>query len=405
MRTQNLPLLLKVVESAFGKRILSYTECKELSDAVSRKIGTTLNVSTLRRVFGLVSAKHSPSPHTLHTLARYCGYASFDELVASRSEKENSPDADASLLQYLILLFKDTEVPHLHDVTYTNLVRHTIQFLNQELRLLEPFQKAIAKTKNGQDFYFEQFFNIDRLASFYGDGLGYYLAEKRTAEAQVFGHSLLASRAWLVMDDLRFYRHFAEMMLHPLDGRWHPMNCGRYFGTRLLHAKLAQIDTGPLLAEARTFLRKREEENEGYRQSPHFELTLSTNLVLGGEWEETLHFCEKGLEKMTSNRSATDEQLFQALSLFEAMALASTGRKEAAVDLYQKIDVQRFYFLARKYLSILYLHLGARLRKSGTESLQINHLVKETGFSRLLKLYSYTDRIRVKHLNKNEHVA
>lgn len=402
MRTKNLPILLKVVESVFGKKVLSFTECTQLSEAVFATTGTTLNVSTLRRVFGLVPAKYSPSAHTLHTLARYCGYLSFDELVDSRKERESDPGADASLLQYLVLLFKDTEVPYLHDVTYINLVQHTIHFLNQESRLLEPFQKAIAKTRNGQDFYFEMFFNIDRLASSYGDGLRFYLAEKRTHEAQVFGHALLASRAWLVMDDLLFYRHFAEMMLHPLDGRWHPLNCGRHFGARLLHAKLTQADPAPLLAEARAFLRKRKEENQSYREAPHFELTLSTNLVLGGEWKETLYYCEIGLEKMALEPSAADDSFFHAFCLFKAMALAGTGNKEAAFDLYREIDVHRFYFLARKCLTILYLQLGIQLEKGETKWLQINHLVKETGFSRLLRLRPHVNGMAIEQVNKNE---
>lgn len=405
MRTKNLPILLKAVESVFGKKVLSFTECTQLSEAVFKTTGTMLNVSTLRRVFGLVPAKHSPSAHTLHTLARYCGYLSFDELVDSRKERESDPGADISLLQYLVLLFEDTVAPHLHDVTYTNLVRHTIHFLNQESRLLEPFQKAVAKTRNGQDFYFEMFFNIDRLASSYGEGLRFYLAEKRTHEAQVFGHSLLVSRAWLVMDDLLFYRHFAEMMLHPLDGRWHPLNCGRYFGARLLNAKLAQTDPAPLLAEARAFLKKREEENQIYRKAPHFELTLSTNLVLGGEWKETLYYCEIGLEKMALEPSPGNEPLFHAFYLFKAIALASTGRKEAAFELYQEIDVHRFYFLAKKFLTILYLQLGLQLKKGGTERLQINHLVKETGFSRLVRLRPPVNELAIEQVNKNEQLS
>lgn len=397
MRIQKLPVLLKVVESVFGRRVLSYTECNELSEAVFKKTGTTLNVSTLRRVFGLVPAKHSPSAHTLHTLARYCGYASFDELVAQLQGKESDPQANSRLLQYLILLFKDTEVPHIHDVTYINLVKHTIHFLNQEPQLVEPFQKAIAKTKNGQDFYFEQFFNIDRLASFYGEGLRYYLAEKKTPEAQVFGYALLCSRAWLVMDDDSFYRNFKNMTGHEVTTGMHPANGGRYFGAQLLKSALEKEDMSPVLKEAKQFLQAGEACNPAYRQAPHFELTFSTNLVLAGEWGEALWYCNAGLEKLGQGLIFPENQpFFHAFYLFKAMALFHSGHTAEARELYQKIDVHWFYFLAKKYLSVLYLHLETSLKKGRKNHQQIVHLVQEIGFTRLqnpsfYSLYSVTD--------------
>lgn len=405
MRIQNLPLLLRVVESVFGKRVLTYTECTELSQAILRKTGTPVHVSTLRRLFGLVPSTHSPSAHVLHTLARYCGYASVDELIRFRQERDATESKDENLLQYLILLFKDTEVPHTQDVTYLNLVRHTIGFLNQEPQLMNPFQRAIAQTKNGQDFYFEQFFNIDRLAGFYGEGLLYYLAEKKTPQAQIFGHALLANRAWLVMNDALFRKHAEAMCRYSLDSDLHPLNSGRYFGIRLLQRKLEGIDPQSLLSEARNFLAAKEKEEKSYRQAPHFELTFTTNLVLAGEWEEVKHYCALALKKFSSLPGGLpDGEVFHGLYLFQGLAFALTGEKEEAGRLHQKIDVHRFYFLAKKYLTIFYLHLGALLKKRQKTEPQLQHLVAETGFTRLLTLPSPAFTERLVNLNKDEHL-
>src|SRR4030095_11742629 len=105
-----------------------------------------------------------------------------------------------SFLRYLVTIFTATQVRDGNDETYFSLVKHTINFLAQHQDLAQKFQRAIVKTRNGQDFYFEQFVNIDKLNSFYGEGLRYYLNERKTQEGQLFGNSLLCLRDWLSKD-------------------------------------------------------------------------------------------------------------------------------------------------------------------------------------------------------------
>src|SRR5215203_992398 len=107
--------------------------------------------------------------YTLNTLSIYCGFSSFDNFTTSRHPGSVSDtDFDSCLLRYMILLFRDTEVQDRNDATYANLVQQTILFLNNYPSLVDPFQRQIAKTKNGQHFFFEKFINIDRLNSIYG---------------------------------------------------------------------------------------------------------------------------------------------------------------------------------------------------------------------------------------------
>jgi hypothetical protein len=56
----------------------------------------------------------------------------------------------------------------------------SIQFISAAAPgAFDRFQRAIAKTRNGQEFYFEQFVNLDELNSFYGDGLRYYFMKNK----------------------------------------------------------------------------------------------------------------------------------------------------------------------------------------------------------------------------------
>ncbi len=86
-------------------------------------------------------------------------------------------------------------------------------FLQRHPELIDKFQRNIAKIKNGQDFYFEQFINIDGLNSYYGMGLRYYLNEKKTAEAQIFGHSILCAKNWLLENPHGVRKHYDMVMI------------------------------------------------------------------------------------------------------------------------------------------------------------------------------------------------
>ncbi|RYZ50185.1 MAG: hypothetical protein EOO14_19680, partial [Chitinophagaceae bacterium] len=243
MREKNITLLRKEIEAHFGRKVLSNKECIELSKDIFTKSGLLVSVTTLRRFFGLIKSDHLPSYTTLNHLAVYCGHRSYDDLEPLQSAGEPNPE-ESKLVRYIVSLFTNTVTDDVHDPTYLSLVRHTILFLNGQPLLMDAFQRAIAKTKNGQTFYFERFINVDKLNGYFGRGLEYYLAEKKTKEAQIFGHALLALRYWLSKKDDLFLLHAQELLSYGLDRAIHPFVCGRYYGTKLLKACLAKEPTG-----------------------------------------------------------------------------------------------------------------------------------------------------------------
>lgn len=384
MRHDSLPLLRQKVESTFGRKIFSAKECTELHHDVLKKTNAFISVHTLRRLFGLVKSDHTPSYTTLNVLANYCGYASIANLWSENEATPPEVNGALNLLLYLVSLFKNTPLKTEGDVTYINMVRHTVYFLEREPQLAEPFQKEIAKTKNGQDYYFERFVNMDKLNGYYGNGLTHYLQAKTTPEAQIFGNASLALRYWLTGDDALFLQYANKVTGTALTEDVHPFVCGRYFGIKLLKAAFAREDSFATLNEAEAFYARQKPAEHGHR-FPGFELTLAMTLALTGEHEATLFYAKKGLEKYRLKAFTKGKQIRQSLLLFKAVALTGAGRTTEALKTYAKIDPTEFYFLAKKFLSILYLQTGAELKKTKNADQQLQHLLSATGFARLRK--------------------
>lgn len=379
----NLSGFRKQAETSFGKKILSHKECIELQTEIFQKTGELLSLNTLRRFFCLIKSAHTPSVSTLNVLARYCGYRSYGEWHQVEAEKETTGE-NADLLQYMTLLFSDTTVQDGHDKTYGNLVYNTIRFLNKNHRVVDAFQQAISKTKNGQAFYFESFVHIDRLNGFYGNGLRHYLAEKKTKEAQIFGNSLLALRFWLTENDEALLHDCNQVLQHKLDPGIHPFVCGRYFGTRLLKARTEKKALTPVLSEAKEYYRRLTLPKDVYATFPCFELTYGGALLLAGQWQETLDYTAQGISKLQKVPPQTLNNLLQTFYLFNAKSLAHLGHTEEALTLFDKIDPARFYSLGRQFNTVLYLQTGLLLKKTKGKA-QLEHLIAETGFTRLCR--------------------
>lgn len=393
MKTEQVSEVRLEVERVFGKKILSSVDCHELGDHIFQKTGFKLSFNTLRRFFHLMRAEFSPSASTLNILAKYCDYSSFNHYLAAKQHGVKRPDKpqDAKLLEYLISLFQGVEVKHDNDGTYVSMIRQTINFLNflnYPSDLLDQFQREIAKTKNGQTFYFECFVNTDKLNSFYGNGLKYYLRQKRSAEAQLFGHSLLCLRSWLTDNKEDVETHYKEVLKYKVDDAVHPFVCARFFATQLYRANIANGQKDAILIRARMFYDQIKSDRNKRSLLPCFALNLTEALLLTGENSEALHYAEEAIKFYDGRTNASvDEKAFEAFPLYRALALARLGETAKAKKVFQTIRPERFYFLSRQYHSILYILLKELIQKSKTERNRLASLVKETGFVKLLSFF------------------
>lgn len=73
-----------------GVRIQYPSDCERLSRDISNKINETIGVTTLKRLFGFADDVKSPRISTLDIIARYSGYASYDDMLQQLGVKGDS---------------------------------------------------------------------------------------------------------------------------------------------------------------------------------------------------------------------------------------------------------------------------------------------------------------------------
>lgn len=390
METAHIIQLKLHVERTLGRRILSSSDCHHLQNEITQQIPVSISFNTLRRFFNLMKAKHEQSIYTLNTLSMYCGYSSFDEFVTSLQEhtaqKGDVGTTNTDLLNYLVLLFRKTEVVGPNDDTFNRLVRETILFLEHHPSLIDQFQRSISRTRNGQEYYFEQFINMDNLNAYYGDGLRYYLQAKHTMQSQLFGHYLLSLRYWLTMDNKNLEKHYKAIMQQDLDKKPQPSWTGLFYAPQLYYAHASGADTERILIKARQSCPTTPSLKDGVISMIVCQFVLSQALVLTAQYEEALFYIDellKGRKKQATY--SIDASLLEAIRLFKAISLAQLGEKADAKELLESIDPTNFHFLSKRFMTILYLSLKLLLKKNASDQKQLEHLVQATGFTRLLQ--------------------
>lgn len=384
MKEKSFVIVKKKVEEVFSRKIFTSSDCQQLSEQIAQCTGQYLNVNTLRRCFGLVKAAYPPSRNTLNILSQYCGYSDLDDLVKQQEDQQSQNALNQELLVYMVSLYKNIDVLDISDATFVKLVRNNLKFLLQNQELIGPFQREIVKTANGQHFYFECNIFLDRLNSFYGDGLRYYLLEKNTPEAQILGNALLCLLYWLKQDDYLLMQHAAQIENLKIDTHMLPYICAYYFTARLLVAEVKKQNNEDLLKEILTFYSNLDAHKCQQHSCTSFEAVIINALLLTGQYESALPFVNHWLAaKRSGNRLGTDLQFADNMKLYRSMIFMEMGSINNAREIFDQINPSTFCFLSKQYHYILYLNLAARLKKSKWSHMQADHLINETGFTRL----------------------
>jgi hypothetical protein len=387
MKQRYIAHLQQEIVQVFGHPVLSASNCQKLAEEIFEKTGMKISVNTLRRFFNLITAKYPPSYNTLTILSKACGFSSFNEFVQAQESKTArvADQTDSVLLNYMVSLFQVVPVASMQDETYRSLVRLTITFIISNQDIADAFQKKVARTKNGQGFYYEYFINTDYLARFYGEGLRYYLNEKREPEAQLFGHSLLCFRYWLTADDAGFNRHYKYISSHPRHQGMPPALQARYLSAQLFHAHIHQMPIVSILEEARTAYSQLPYTKESAKAFPQFEAVFTAALVLTHQFEEAFFYIGQAGKRKSRYMVPEEALLFRNFEVYEALAWAVMEKWAKAEALYERLRTTKFYFLEQQYLSILMLYLGRLLKKKRFHTEELVFLVEETGFRRFIQ--------------------
>jgi hypothetical protein len=374
------------IEHIFGRRIVSSRDCIQLSDEIYRKTEFQLNPNTLRRFFGLVKTDYPASLSTLNILSNYCGFGSIEDVHSFKKEKSSETDfvQQKGVLNYLVSLFTEIPVAENNEETFTGLVLLTIKFLNKNSGLREKFQSIMVKTENGQKYFYEHFVHIDMLNSFYGNSLRYYLNEKRTYDACVFGNSLFVFRYWLTIEDEKLEKHFQLINWKP--GQFlAPYIYARYFSALLFQAHSSKQPTEKVIIDIFKYYSFCKSQKGNDKSMLAFKLVAGEALILTGHFKEGLYYFDLALKMYTSWYN--NPEMLQTIYLFQTIALYKLNEWEKAEVKFDLIKTFEFCFLSKKYMTVLYLFLSIEIkRKISKYDEQLTALIDELGFIRMKEI-------------------
>jgi hypothetical protein len=384
MRREMENIIKTETEYVFGRRVVSSRDCIDLSDEIYQRTRTQVNPNTLRRFFGLVKAPYSPSQSTLTILSKYCGFHSAEEVYhLKQKEIQGSRIEEKSLLYYFISLFQETPVSGNSDKTFLSLVKHTIRFLESNLSLTDKLQGLIAKTVNGQSFYFEQFVNIDNLNSYYDDGLRYYLNEKRTSDAVLFVNALKVFKYWLNDNPGKVLEHGKLMLKNKRTGLSDLYIDSRFYAARLYYAHAAQESTEELLIDIYKLHSTSVEQFKNDISFFYFEYILAEALILTGHYNDSLYYLEESQKRQNrtdSYKYIVSPENFKLLTAVAYYKMNFPGKSE---QLFNDIKPSGFHSVSKKFSGIIYLSLANQLKRKNLKYTElIVSLIKETGFLR-----------------------
>ena len=395
MYSLNLELKSTIVyeiEHVFGRRVVSSRDCIELSDEIFNKTKHQLNPNTLRRFFSLVKAEYPPSQATLTILSKYCGFQSIDDIYKIKNtetfETGNlNPD---TVLHFFVSIFKETLVKGENDHTFLTLVMHAIKFLNANKFLTDRFQSMIAKTELGKRYYFEQLVNIDKLNSFYGNGLRYYLKETGTLEAEVFTSSLYVLKYWLSGENEKLVKSVNLNHSFNTSDNLHPHVLARHLASTLFYNDNQNISNDAHRSNINRIFNEITASKDNVKHLYIFSYIICEALLLVGYPEDALQYIDiiKKHEKLKTEKQASLNYEHQYM-LIEAYVLYNHGLHKKASQLFDKIKSSEFPFLSRRFSGILYLSLMKKVKpkdRSEKYEEQLVSLINETGFKKLNEL-------------------
>ena len=257
----HLPLSLhtalrEAVAARFGQPLRYPSHCDALEAELLKAAdtgGRRLSPSTLRRFFGLVEKDGGYHLHTLDTLARYAGHATFEAFgkavagLATVKDASSGPPTDISEL----LAVEQLAYPERLLLGY---------FLGRATRPLAPDGPAaplalrLAAHPAGQEFFVESFVDLAHLTGAYGEIVTEYLRHKTTAEAQLFGHGTLFLAEFLAEDAPAWRARLRQLLALPVPVAAHAFPRGRRAFAEIAaawHEAPDQPLPAPLLARLR----------------------------------------------------------------------------------------------------------------------------------------------------------
>ena len=139
MKQEQIVALKQAVENRYGQSLSSPTDFGRLCDQLSLSLGTSLSLSTVKRLWGYVAGYATVRVSTLDTLSRYVGCRDWQEFCATLEHPDVSsfPTGDVIALSTLT-------VGDIIEILWSPGRRIVVQYLGQgRLRVVESLRSKL----------------------------------------------------------------------------------------------------------------------------------------------------------------------------------------------------------------------------------------------------------------------
>ncbi|MDF1574714.1 MAG: hypothetical protein P1P86_05930 [Bacteroidales bacterium] len=325
----------------------------------------------------------------------------------------NHPNLQINIVKFLIkIAFKEERTKVLMDIFSvlengkgsaffpdTGLVnREIINTIGVELRKNKKVRKILiphfAKTKAGQQYYFEGFSDMDSLVLFSGDNIDHYLENKQSDDAKIYGHFLKFMQYFLSSNRPLCRKEYEIFRTLSLDEHAEPTLAGYYYGAQLIYQSCFEDGTDPALMEKvfKKSISLFKKELQPASGIPVFEYIISYSLNYGDDFKNIIRLSRqvKKMYELASGKLTWRHQMFH---LIYARALLHAGDFQTAVSLYKKtkmgaIPVNNKYYVRLRYYLIRVEFL--LLEKKSSEVLSVIEEIKT--ISKMIKQRFFYDR-------------
>lgn len=367
--------LAQDVGHACGMDITCTKDCQVLSDQLRTFDNRyPVSVSTLRRFFGLVANQGKFSKTTLNTLARFCGYMSFDGWALQ--EKASAPSARTALTPRATMhapvqakpdeVMKDEMRRFLKDHADPEHFRlNAKQFNAFKDSWFELYRRGTVNMKLWGEvkrlphihrFVVEQFTPLDFMSSFGHHMMEEYLAMAETREQKLFGRGVIASGM------VARGKPWAQIVpylspLEELSPSHHPLVQARQLGIALLMH--SEMDTPQEEKERvrKLCLRGLQEDVQIWpqwsHQSCHFAFNLADWATLAKDLE-IVEACKENIERFRSTQDlyCRDERIDAILDIRVMWLAMLLGDFASAKQYFHALEWTSFHTMETRALNI-----------------------------------------------------
>lgn len=387
--------LITEVEKVFGRSVNQYADCIGLAVWLEEQTSHHISSQTLRRFFGLIQSTSTPSLFTLNTLSISCGFADWNHFLERKHQKDilDEKAEDASLLAQcdVIESFFTIQTTEWKDNNFFKAIRQITKRIHDNPALADMLWNKLAKLPTAQQWLFEYSSDMSALAGSYRKGITAYLRNKKTHEAQVFGHCLLFLGDYLSENRTGFEAQYKKISSLPLNAEIHSLPLARQLGSHLLYNTIQKNYTKQqewLKLSIGEYLEMNSWQATNHFLFPGYHFMLADYLLLGNCYNEAYNLLYKyvpSLKTITPDHPGYDH--IEAVNLMYATANAFTGKDQQAKTLLRKMQPEKICSIYRKYFMIRYLLLQLHLtsptahRKKSKLKTEVELLIKHTGYT------------------------